>query len=100
MREWLYKEFQVSMLTYCKKECEHGSFLAMPQPCSIHILISFSTMKGFPQLQVALISNEGFIEAFPIDGLVYETFPKLQFAQKYDLSVSQKSFINGLPCHL
>ena len=89
------------MLTYCKKESEHGSFLAKPQPYSIHILISFSTMKGFPQLQVALVSNEGFIEAFPIDGLVYETFPKLQFAQKYNPSVSRKGFLsNGLPCFL
>ena len=57
-------------------------------------------MKGFPQLQVALVSNEGFIEAFPIDGLVYETFPKLQFAQKYYPSVNQKNFLNGLPCFL
>ena len=88
------------MLTCCKKEIEHGNFLAMPEPCPIHYLISFPTMKGFPQLQVALVSNEGFIEAFPIDGPVYETFPKLQFAQKYEPSVSQKNFINGLPCHL
>ena len=82
------------MLTCCKKS-EHGNFLAMPEPCPIHFLISFSTLKGFPQLQVALISNEGFIEAFPIDGPVYKTFPKLQFAQKYDPSFSQKSFFNG-----
>ena len=88
------------MLTYFKKESEHGSFLAMPQPPSIQILTSFSTLKGFPQLQVALVSNEGFIEAFPIDGLVYETFPKLQFAQKYYPSVNQKNFLNGLPCFL
>ena len=27
-------------------------------------------MEGFPQLQVALVSNENFIEAFPIDGVV------------------------------
>ena len=66
---------------------------------SIQILI-FSTIKGFPQLQVALVSNEGFIEAFPIDGVVYETFPKLPFAQKYEPTVSQKSLDNGLPCFL
>ena len=57
-------------------------------------------MKGFPQLQVALVSNEGFIEAFPIDGVVYETFPKLPYAQRYDPSVSQNRFLNGLPCFL
>ena len=44
------------------------------------IFINFSTPTGFPQLQIALVSNQGFIEAFPIDGLV-ETFPKLQFKQ-------------------
>ena len=46
------------------------------------ILINFSTTTGFPQLQIALVSNQGFIEAFPIDGLV-ETFPKLRF-KRYD----------------
>ena len=68
----------------------------------IQILISFSIMKGFPQLQVALVSNEGFIEAFPIDGEVYETFPKLPYAQRYEpISVSQNRFLdNGLPCFL
>jgi hypothetical protein len=39
----------------------------------------FFTMKGFPQLQVAMISDEGYIKAFSIDGPVYETFPKLPF---------------------
>ena len=58
-------------------------------------------MKGFPQLQVALVSNEGFIEAFPIDGVVYETFPKLPYAQRYDPRVRKKSVLdNGLPCFL
>jgi hypothetical protein len=40
-------------------------------------------MKGFPQLQVAMISDEGYIIAFPIDGPVYESFPKLQY-KTYD----------------
>ena len=43
----------------------------------------FFPMKGFPQLQVAMISDEGYIIAFSIDGPVYETFPKLQF-KKFD----------------
>ena len=47
------------------------------------ILINFSTTTGFPQLQIALVSDHGYIEAFPIDGLAYETFPKLQF-KRYD----------------
>ena len=74
----------------------------MPEPCRIHFLISFSTIKGFPQLQVALVSNEGFIEAFPIDGEVYETFPKLPYAQRYEpISINQNRFLdNGLPCFL
>ena len=46
------------------------------------ILITFFITTGFPHLQIALVSNQGFIEAFPIDGLV-ETFPKLQF-KRYD----------------
>ena len=48
----------------------------------ITLIIFFST-TGFPQLQIALVSNQGFIEAFPIDGLVYETFPKLRL-RRYD----------------
>ena len=44
-------------------------------------LTNFSATTGFPQLQIALVSNQGFIEAFPIDGLVNETFPKLRFRQ-------------------
>ena len=40
-------------------------------------------MKGFPQLQVAMISDMGYIIAFSIDGPVYETFPKLQY-KKFD----------------
>ena len=36
-------------------------------------------MKGYPQLQVAMLSDEGYIKAFSIDGPVYETFPKLPF---------------------
>ena len=43
----------------------------------------FFAIKGFPQLQVAMISDEGYINAFSIDGPVYETFPKLQF-KKFD----------------
>ena len=31
---------------------------------------------GFPQLQVALISQYGIIKAFPIDGSAYSSFPK------------------------
>ena len=42
------------------------------------------TFKGFPQLQIAMISNDmGVIKAFPIDGQPYETFPKLQH-KKFD----------------
>ena len=44
-------------------------------------LTNFSATTGFPQLQIALVSNQGFIEAFPIDGLVNETFPKLRLRQ-------------------
>ena len=32
---------------------------------------------GFPQWQVAMIHQNGFIEAFPLDGLSYSSFPKL-----------------------
>ena len=56
------------------------------------ILINFSTTTGFPQLQIALVSDHGYIEAFPIDGLAYETFPKLQF-KRYD----PEAYNNG-PC--
>ena len=42
------------------------------------------TFKGFPQLQIAMISSGmGVIKAFPIDGQPYETFPKLQH-KKFD----------------
>ena len=41
------------------------------------------TFKGFPQLQIAMISGMGVIKAFPIDGQPYETFPKLQH-KKFD----------------
>ena len=58
---------------------------------------SISTTKGFPQLQIASITDEGFIKAFPIDGLAYETFPKLQF-KRY--SKIQNTNNNGLTCHL
>ena len=54
------------------------------------------TSTGFPQLQIASISDEGFIKAFPIDGLVYETFPKLQF-KKYSKIVNPN---NNHPCQL
>ena len=44
------------------------------------------TFKGFPQLQIAMISSGlGVIKAFPIDGQPYETFPKLQH-KKFDAS--------------
>ena len=56
------------------------------------ILIEFFTITGFPQLQIALVSDHGYIEAFPIDGLAYETFPKLQF-KRYD----PEAYNNG-PC--
>ena len=49
-------------------------------------------MEGFPQLQVAMISDEGYIKAFSIDGPVFETFPKLSF-KRFD-----KDF--GLPGYL
>ena len=39
--------------------------------------------KGFPQLQIAMISDIGVIKAFPIDGQPYETFPKFQ-RKKFD----------------
>ena len=39
--------------------------------------------KGFPQLQIAMISDIGVIKAFPIDGQPYETFPEFQ-PQKFD----------------
>ena len=39
--------------------------------------------KGFPQLQIAMISEIGVIKAFPIDGQPYETFPEFQ-AKKFD----------------
>ena len=39
--------------------------------------------KGFPQLQIAMISEIGVIKAFPIDGRPYETFPEFQ-AKKFD----------------
>ena len=42
-------------------------------------------LKGFPQLQIAMISGMGIIKAFPIDGQPYETFPKVQ-QKKFDES--------------
>ena len=54
-------------------------------------MITFSTTTGFPQLQIALVSDQGFIEAFPIDGLAYETFPKLQF-KRYDPFASSTQY--------
>ena len=39
--------------------------------------------KGFPQLQIAMISDIGVIKAFPIDGQPYETFPEFQ-PRKFD----------------
>ena len=39
--------------------------------------------KGFPQLQIAMISEIGVIKAFPIDGQPYETFPEFQ-PKKFD----------------
>ena len=62
------------------------------------ILINFSTTTGFPQLQIAMVSDQGFIEAFPIDGLAYETFPKLRF-KRYD-PMTGSSPIGGIPCYL
>ena len=58
------------------------------------ILIKFSTTTGFPQLQIAMVSDHGYIEAFPIDGLAYETFPKLPF-KRYD---SETNYDNKQPC--
>ena len=46
------------------------------------------TIKGFPQLQIAMISGMGVIKAFPIDGQPYETFPKLQHKKFDDFSVN------------
>ena len=37
-----------------------------------------SVLKGFPQLQLAMISDLGITKSFPIDGPIYETFPKFQ----------------------
>ena len=70
-------------------------------PCSRknhcpHFNLIFTT-TGFPQLQIASVSDEGFIKAFPIDGLSYETFPKLQF-KKY--SKITNTINNGLPSQL
>ena len=56
-------------------------------------LINFSLTTGFPQLQIGLVSDHGYIEAFPIDGLAYETFPKLQF-KRYD----PEAYNNGQLC--
>ena len=56
-------------------------------------LIKSFTATGFPQLQIALVSDHGYIEAFPIDGLAYKTFPKLQ-VKKYD----PETYNNGQPC--
>ena len=39
--------------------------------------------KGFPHLQVAMISELGLIKSFPIDGPEYKTFPNLQW-KKFD----------------
>ena len=39
--------------------------------------------KGFPQLQIAMISDIGVIKAFPIDGQPYETFPEFK-PKKFD----------------
>ena len=47
------------------------------------ILFIFFTTTGFPQLQIALVSDHGYIQALPIDGLAYETFPMLLF-KRYD----------------
>jgi hypothetical protein len=55
------------------------------------------TTTGFPQLQIASVSDEGFIKAFPIDGLIYETFPKLQFKKYSEIKNNNN---HGLPCHL
>ena len=41
------------------------------------------TFKGFPQLQIAMISGMGVIKAFPIDGQPYETFPEFK-PKKFD----------------
>ena len=46
-------------------------------------------MKGFPQLQLAMISDLGIIKSFPIDGPIYETFPILQL-RKYQGLYSMK----------
>ena len=37
-----------------------------------------SVFKGFPQLQLAMVSDLGIIKSFPIDGQIYETFPNFQ----------------------
>ena len=63
-------------------------------------MINFSTTIGFPQLQIALVSDQGFIEAFPIDGLVYETFPKLQFKRYDPFSTISGTYNNGPSCFL
>ena len=60
-------------------------------------LIKSFTATGFPQLQIALVSDHGYIEAFPIDGLAYETFPKLQF-KRYDPEIYAQIHNDGQPC--
>ena len=49
-------------------------------------------MEGFPQLQVAMISDEGFIKAFSIDGAVYETFLKLPF-KRFDSDFGYSGYL-------
>ena len=50
---------------------------------SLIVSLKISGLKGFPHLQVAMISELGIIKSFSIDGPKYETFPNLQ-RRKFD----------------
>ena len=65
---WVTGTSHIFFHRYCI--CNHNSF------------ISLLVIKGFPQLQFAMISDLGIIKSFAIDGPMYETFPTFQL-RKY-----------------
>ena len=58
-------------------------FEIVMQIFSLFVSLIILGLKGFPHLQVAMISELGIIKSFSIDGPKYETFPNLQ-RRKFD----------------
>ena len=70
--KWISKLFLIN--------CAVADFIVWEYSTYSNYVLVF---KGFPQLQIAMISDIGVIKAFPIDGQPYETFPKFQ-RKKFD----------------